>query len=608
MDPEESLQLEIDEVLKRFLLDRIPAFEPPVDSESWSRRIPELRQEALEKVFLQGFPAEVVDRLPRVVWGETFAPDAAYTIRKLRYEAYPDYWIPALLYEPAVLSGEKVPVVLNPNGHHAGGKTADYKQARCVNLVRRGMISLNFEFIGMSELGADSDHNRLSYLELTGMAAPGLMYLAMKKALDVLLDHEYADPDRVAMTGLSGGGWQTIVLSALDPRITASIPVAGYTSVRARVEDVYDVGDLEQVPADLTTVLDFQEMTAMLAPRPALLILNEYDTCCFQTYRTKPVIYDAVKPVYESFGAAERFAFHNNVDPGTHNYESDNRAQLYRFLNKHFGLDTPEHDLHREDELLTELELRVGLPEEQQTIPSIATARARKLAGCRSTPVTAEDRRALRERLREVLRLPEYEARGELPAEGKAGTVMLEVGPWTVPVTALVRDGEEIEVAIADDGRVAGAEHSTRSYLAADILGTGQCRAHPRLQMVVGCCGDRLLGIQVAQVLAISRWAARGTEGSRLHLAGNGTMSAVVTLMATALEPEMFRTLTVTGELSSLNHLIERGIEYEAAQSLFSFGLLEIADVPDLVRLLEHVAYLQPERAVPPTIASKLGS
>ena len=42
----------------------------------------------------------------------------------------------------------------------------------------------------------------------------------MKYGLDILLDHPLADVTRVAMTGLSGGGWQTIVFSALDPRIT----------------------------------------------------------------------------------------------------------------------------------------------------------------------------------------------------------------------------------------------------------------------------------------------------------------------------------------------------------------------------------------------------
>ena len=62
--------------------------------------------------------------------------------------------------------------------------------------------------------------------EVTGS---GIFYPALKRGLDVLLQHRNADPQRVAVTGLSGGGWQTIVLSALDTRVTLSVPVTWKT-------------------------------------------------------------------------------------------------------------------------------------------------------------------------------------------------------------------------------------------------------------------------------------------------------------------------------------------------------------------------------------------
>lgn len=70
-----------------------------------------------------------------------------YVVKKLRYECLPGLWIPALLYVPEMLLDEqsaketgKVPVVLNVNGHDAAGKAAEYKQTRCINLVKRGMM------------------------------------------------------------------------------------------------------------------------------------------------------------------------------------------------------------------------------------------------------------------------------------------------------------------------------------------------------------------------------------------------------------------------------------------------------------------------------------
>ena len=103
----------------------------------------------------------------------------------------------------------------------------------------------------------------------------------MTRALDVLLSLEHADPARVGVTGLSGGGWQTIMLTALDPRITLGAPVAGYSSFLTRSRHFSDLGDSEQTPNDLATVTDYAVMTAMMAPRPLLLTFNEKDDCCF---------------------------------------------------------------------------------------------------------------------------------------------------------------------------------------------------------------------------------------------------------------------------------------------------------------------------------------
>ena len=100
-----------------------------------------------------------------------------YTIRKLRYEAVPGLWIGALLYEPENLTG-KVPVVLNPNGHVGKpGMTIDYKQARCINLAKRGMLALNYEWIGMGQLGSPGyGHGNASHLDLCGRAGLSVFF------------------------------------------------------------------------------------------------------------------------------------------------------------------------------------------------------------------------------------------------------------------------------------------------------------------------------------------------------------------------------------------------------------------------------------------------
>ncbi len=591
------------EQVNQVLRTLMPRYQPPSPG-SWPRAARELRQRLLDEVYLWGYSRKQVQRQPRVVWGATLKPAGApFVIRKLRYECHPGYWVPALLYEPRNVKGP-LPAVLNPNGHHAGGKAATYKQIRCANLARRGMLALNFEFIGMSELEADVQHNRAAQLSLTGQAGVGLFYLAMRKALDVLLAHPQIDKRRVAMTGLSGGGWQTIILSALDERITASVPVAGYTALRTRVGCVSDIGDYEQVPPDLAAIADYDTMTAMLAPRPAMIVLNEFDDCCFATARTRPVVFDPIRPTYRALGAQDKFTFHSNQDPGTHNYGLDNRRALYRFLNQHFELDSPADDLHAPGDIFTERQLRVGLPEEQETIGSLARSRARELI-TRHKPVTsAIVRKQLRRRLEAVLRLPDYQparlTRVVRTAGGWRGE--LRAGPWQVPMAGAWAGAKQpTTLALSDDGLAALHYLPTKrlNLLTMDVTGQGTQRIDHRQAMLLDSTGQRLLGVQVAQVIAAAQVLAQRAKVQRISAYTVGWTSSTIVLLAAALRPKLFDKLEGVTVLSSLSFLIEHNKPYEQYPSLYCPDLLATVDIDQLRDLLEDVRYVTSYRASP---------
>ena len=77
----------------------------------------------------------------------------------------------------------RVPVVLNVNGHDSKGKAAPYKQIRCINLAKRGMLALNLEWLGMGQLQGDGfSHNRMNQLDLCGTSGLAVFYLAMQRA------------------------------------------------------------------------------------------------------------------------------------------------------------------------------------------------------------------------------------------------------------------------------------------------------------------------------------------------------------------------------------------------------------------------------------------
>src|SRR2546429_1971024 len=70
---------------------------------------------------------------------------------------------------------------------------------------------------------------------LVGANALGIFMLEMRRGLDYLSDHPSVDRNRIGVTGLSGGGWQTIFLSALDERVKVAVPVAGYSSATTKI-------------------------------------------------------------------------------------------------------------------------------------------------------------------------------------------------------------------------------------------------------------------------------------------------------------------------------------------------------------------------------------
>ena len=214
----------------------------------------------------------------------------------------------------------------------------EYIQKRCINQARQGILALNLEWIGMGELGdPENVHWNESYLDLAGANGLGLFYLEMRKGLDYLWQHPNVDHSRIGVTGLSGGGWQSIVLGAVDERISAALPDAGYHSGLSYGAAEW-AGDNEQSATDMNAALDYSHLTAMRAPRPTLLIFNEIDSCCFRAPRMKPFLYDPVRPFFALYGAADRFSWYENTDPGDHNYQLDNRLHSYEFFAKAFGL------------------------------------------------------------------------------------------------------------------------------------------------------------------------------------------------------------------------------------------------------------------------------
>jgi dienelactone hydrolase len=594
---------------RAFVEERLPAPPAAKTAGEWEATANALRRKALDEVVFRGAAAGWRDAPLRVEWGETIEGGPGYRIRKLRYEALPRLWIPALLYEPSALR-PKMPVVLNVNGHDSKGKAADYKQIRCINLAKRGVLALNVEWFGMGQLRAPGyDHGLLNAIDLCGTSGIATQFLMLTRGIDVLLAHPNADPQRVGVTGLSGGGWQTIFVSGLDPRVTLSVPVAGYSGFATRTRHASDLGDSEQTPCDLATVLDYTHLTAMRAPRPTLLVFNAKDNCCFAAPHALPPLLEVGAPLFGLFGAPGNLRSHVNQDPGDHNYLLDNRQALYQAVADFWT--RPGEPVLGSKEIPSEAELKsaeamtVEMPADALDFQKLATELARDLPRDATPPEDAAGARAWQDRKRmDLMRVvrPDVgeladEAKGAKTVEGVKVTrhALRVAGAWSVPAVELAPGSPKgAAIVLADEGRAAAAEAAAKlvadgqRVLVLDPWYFGEAKVVERdwlWGLMLGTVGERPLGVQAGQVLSVARWWS-ATTGAPVRVAAIGPRTGLIALTAAALEPKAIAGLTLHRPMGSLKEAIEEGRPYLKSPEVFCFGLLEVADLRQLAALV----------------------
>jgi dienelactone hydrolase len=593
--------------MKQYLLKKAAKPPAPATAEQWTAESKRLREHLLKDVVFNGWPQEWVNAPPRFEETGTVA-GKGYRMRKLRYEIVPGFYGAAILYEPENLQG-KVPAIVNVNGHVGSpGKAVEYKQKRCIHFARQGMLALNLEWFAFGELkDEENGHWFGAHLDLVGTHHLGLFYLAMRKGLDYLYEHANVDRNRIGVTGLSGGGWQTIVLSALDERVKATMPVAGYSALAPKLEvrRYGDLGDLEQSATDLIDGRDYTHLTAMMAPRPTLIAHNNMDDCCFRAGIVKPLNFDAIRPIFKLYGKEDLLTWHENNDPGDHNYQLDNRMQAYSFFAKRFNVPMIQKEI---DDLRSYEELVVGLPQDNLTILGFAKKLARAI-NRPPIPTDASARQswsaAERDRLKGLLR---YKAaplqRPWVIATTKVKGIetksyLFEMTDGLSANAVWVRaigepDNAPVTVILNDKGKsAAGAEGSERvnrgeQVLALDLLFIGDAwkdaSGYSYAQIVHGT-GDRALSLIAAQLIEVTQWLKNKAGVRDVRLECTGVRSQAAGLIAAALNPTLFSDIAVQQGASSLSYLLEKPVTYREAPELFCLDLYKYFDFDRLTVL-----------------------
>ncbi len=359
------------------------SFVPAKSPEEWEQRARYLRK--VMNVTLGLSPMPTKTPLNPVIYGLIEQED--YTIEKVYFESVPGFFVTGNLYRPKNKTG-RLPGVLSPHGHFPGGRFQDegldtvrrkiaegaerfedggrsFMQSRCVQLARMGCVVFHYDMIGYGDsiqIPLEVAH-RFSDLRQKFKEPPakgfysasaelnlhnpmGLHTYNSIRALDFLLSLPQVDPERITVTGGSGGGTQTFMLCAVDDRPLVCVPVVIVSTTRQGGCTCENISGFRIGMYNL-------EITALHAPKPLLLISADDDT---RTMSERG--FPELKQLYSMLGAAQNVS-HAAFLQFPHNYNFVSRTAMYQWINRHLELGLAEPIIERPYKRLTQTDLSV---------------------------------------------------------------------------------------------------------------------------------------------------------------------------------------------------------------------------------------------------------
>ena len=284
----------------------------------WENRADVIRQGIIKGMKLDQMPVVGNDFKPIIRNTRTMD---GYIVENIAIESFPGFYITGNLYRP-IKGDKKCPAILTPHGHWADRRMMADVQIRSACFARMGAVVFAYDMVGYG------DSKQVSHKIPIAML---LQTFNSKRVLDYLVSRPDVDSDRIGITGESGGGTQTILITAIDNRIKVSVPVV--------MVSAYFFGGCTcesgmPVHRDNDHQTNNVEIAALCAPRPMLLVSDGGDW----TKNTPRIEFPYIQKVYALYDAESKVD--NAHFPGErHGYEASKRYPVYNFFDQYLGLD-----------------------------------------------------------------------------------------------------------------------------------------------------------------------------------------------------------------------------------------------------------------------------
>jgi cephalosporin-C deacetylase-like acetyl esterase len=290
-----------------------------------------------------------------------------YRVDKIVFEAMPGYYVTGCIYVPDGIKG-KIPAILNVCGHNPDAFRMAIYQVINYNLVKKGMIVFAIDPPGQAEhvqyfdKGKNTSSIGYSVIEhnyfgnqcfLTGSCGARYFIWEGIRGIDYLVSRNDVDPERIGVTGWSGGGMMTTYLSAFDDRVKVSIPCSG-SIINRRLLETKGIQDAESFFIHgLANGITFEDLIEVRAPKPTLMTFTSRDE--YLTMQSQRAAYSEAMAAYRAFGNEDNLKV--SEDDAKHWMTSKIRYDMYSFFMKHFNLSGDPSEL--EAEIIPAEELKV---------------------------------------------------------------------------------------------------------------------------------------------------------------------------------------------------------------------------------------------------------